>query len=53
MPFQVLGFIIFYFVVSDVRRRPSDFIHGVVVHRRDEALPWWRKWLREDPLVHP
>ena len=40
-------------VVGDVHRRFSDFIHGVVVHRRDEALREWRNWLREDPLVDP
>ena len=40
-------------VVGDGRRRLSDFFHGVVVHRRDEALKGWRNWLQEDPLVHP
>ena len=40
-------------VVGDLHRRLSDFIHGVVVHRRDEAIRVWRNWLREDPLVHP
>ena len=30
-----------------------DFIHQVVVHRRDEAGRGWRNWIREDPLVHP
>ena len=40
------------FGVGDFRRL-SDFIHGVVVHRRDEATREWRNWLREDPLVHP
>ena len=40
-------------VVGDLHRRLSDFIHGVVVHRRDEAIWGWRNWLREDPLVHP
>ena len=40
-------------VVGDVHRRLSDFIHGVVVCRRDEATRGWRNWLREDPLVHP
>ena len=39
--------------VGDLHRRLSDFIHGVVVHRRDEAIRGWRNWLREDPLVHP
>ena len=39
--------------VGDLHRRLSDFIHGVVVYRRDEAIRGWRNWLREDPLVHP
>ena len=43
----------FHRIVSDVHRRLSDFIHAVVVHRRDEAISGWRNWLREDPLVHP
>ena len=43
----------FYRVVSDVHHRLSDFIHAVVVHRRDEAIMGWRTWIREDPLVHP
>ena len=38
---------------EDLHFRLSDFIHGVVVHRRDEANRGWRNWLREDPLVHP
>ena len=38
---------------SGVHRRLSDFVHQVVVHRRDEAIREWRSWLREDPLVHP
>ena len=28
----------FYHAVSDVHRRLSDFIHAVVVHRREEAI---------------
>ena len=40
-------------VVGGVRRRLSDFIHGAVVRRRDQAIRRWRTWLREDPLVHP
>ena len=50
---QGLGLGDFYRVVSGIHRRPSDFIHSVVVHRRDEAIRGWRDWLREDPLVHP
>ena len=40
-------------VVGDLHCWLSDFIHRVVVHRRDEALRGWRNWLREDPLVRP
>ena len=43
----------FHRVVSGVHRRLSDFIHAVVVHRRDEAIRGWRNWIREDPMVHP
>ena len=40
--------------MSDVQRRLSDFIRGVVVHRGDEAIRGReRNWVREDPLVHP
>ena len=41
------------FGLGEVHRRLSDFIHGVVVHRRDEATREWRNWSRGDPLVHP
>ena len=40
-------------VVEGLHCRISDFIHGVVVHRMEEAIGGWRNWLREDPLVHP
>ena len=43
----------FFHAASDVHRRLSDFIHQVVVHRRDEAIWGWRNWIRENPLVHP
>ena len=43
----------FFRVASDIHRRHSDFIHAVVVHRRDEAIRGWRNWIREDPMVHP
>ena len=36
-----------------LHRRLSDFIHRVVVHRRDDAVGGWKMWIREDPLVHP
>ena len=38
-------------VVGDVHHQLSDFTHGIVVHRRDEAIRRWRNLLR-DPLVH-
>ena len=43
----------FYHAASDVHHRLGDFIHVVVVHRRDEAIRGWRNWIREDPMVHP
>ena len=43
----------FHRVVSDLHRRLSNFIHEVVVHRRNEAVRGWRNWVREDPLIHP
>ena len=41
----------FFHAASGVHRRLSDFIHQVVVHRRDVAIRVWRSWIREDPLV--
>ena len=43
----------FYHGVCGIHRRLSDFIHAIVVHRRDESIRGWRNWIREDPLVHP
>ena len=43
----------FYHGVCGIHRRLCDFIHSIVVHRRDEAIGSWRSWIREDPLVHP
>ena len=43
----------FHRIVSDVHRRLSDFLHAIVVHRRDEGIREWRNWIREDPLVQP
>ena len=54
--FQVLvgvGLGDFYHGVCGIHRRLCDFIHSIVVHRRDEAIRSWRNWIREDPLVHP
>ena len=48
-----LGIGDFHRVVADDYPRLSDFIHVVVVHRRDEAIRGWRNWIREDPMVHP
>ena len=48
-----LGIGAFFDVASDVHRRLSDFIHQVVIHRRDAAIRGWRNWIQEDPLVHP
>ena len=48
-----LGIGAFFDAASGVHRRLSDFIHQVVVHRRDEEIRGWRNWIREDPLVHP
>ena len=42
----------FHHGVCCIHRRLCDFIHSVVVHRRDEAIRGWRNWVREDPLVH-
>ena len=36
------------FGLGDCHRRLSDFIHGIVVHRRDDAIRGWRNWVRED-----
>ena len=48
-----LGIGTFLAIAFDVHRRLSDFIHQVVVYRRDAAIRCWRSWIREDPLVHP
>ena len=48
-----LGIGDFHRVVSDVHHRLSDFIHAVVVQRRDDAIRKWRSWIREDPFIHP
>ena len=46
------GFGVWLQVVEGFHRGLSEFIHGVVVHRK-EAIRVWRNWLREDPLVQP
>ena len=54
--FQVLrgvGLDDFYHGVCGIHHRLCDFIHSIVVHRRDEAIRGWRNWIREDPLAHP
>ena len=35
-------------VAGELHRRLCEFVHRVVVHRRDEAFRGWRNWLRED-----
>ena len=50
---QGLGIGEIHRVVSDIHHRLSDFIHAVVVHRRDDAIRVWRNRIREDPLIHP
>ena len=40
-------------VVLGLHRRLSDFLHAVVVRRREVAIRGWRSWVREDPFVHP
>ena len=47
-----LGIEAFFDAAAGVHRRLCDFIHQVVVHRRDEAI-WGCNWIREDPSVHP
>ena len=51
-----LGIGDFHRVVADTHHRLSDFIHAVLLHRRDEAIRRWRvhpnRWLRPD-LVPP
>ena len=44
-----LGIGAFFDAATGVHRRLCDFIHQVVVHRRDEAVRGWRNWIREDP----
>ena len=39
-------------VTGDLHCKLIDFIHKIVVYRREEAMRGWRNWLREDPLVH-
>ena len=48
-----MGLGAFFHAASGIHRRLSDFIHAVVVCRRDEAVREWRNWIREDPMVHP
>ena len=50
---QGLGIGGFDEVVSALHWRLCDFVHAVVVHRRDDTIRGWRNWVRKDPLVHP
>ena len=49
---QGVGIGEFHRIVFVLHRRLSDFIHDIVVHRRDEAVKGWRNWVRENPLIH-
>ena len=31
----------------------TEFVQQVGIHRREFAVRGWRRWLLEDPLVHP
>ena len=44
-----LGIGVFFDAAAGVHRRLCEFIHQVVVTRRDEAIRGWRNWVREDP----
>ena len=48
---RMVGLGWFHEVVQVLFCRLSEFIHRVVVMRRDEAIGSWRNWLRENPLV--
>ena len=48
-----LGIGEFHGAVSGLHRRLGDFIHAIVVHRRDDAIRGWETWVREDPSIHP
>ena len=50
---RALGIGAFFHAASDVHRRLSDFIHQVVVHRRDEADSGLAKLDSGGSLVHP
>ena len=47
-----MGIGAFYHAAYGIHRRLSDFIHAVVVCRRDEAVRGRRNWIREDAMVH-
>ena len=48
-----MGLGAFYHAATGIHRRLGDFIHAVVVCRRDEAVREWCNWIRENPMVHP
>ena len=39
-------------VVSGLYTRVGEFLHRVVVDRKDSAVLGWRNWMREDRLIH-
>ena len=45
-----LGIGAFFDAAAGVHRRLCDFIHQVVVYRRDEAVRGWRNWIRGGSL---
>ena len=51
--YKMVAWVGFHEVVGGLHDRLSDFIHRVVVMRRDEVIRSWRKRLRGDPLVRP
>ena len=40
-------------VVDDSIAKITEFVHQVVLERKDFAIRGWRRWVLEDPLVHP
>ena len=48
-----MGLLVFGACVRSLYSRLGEFLHGVVVHRRDESIRSWRNWVFGDPLVHP
>ena len=47
------GFDAFSVGVLETIDRITEFVGGIVVHRRDFAIRRWRNRVLEDPLAHP